>query len=59
MTPKALLLLSEFCYKTTDVNEVTTKRSNRDAVTELTIRKNNGQEETSGFRSQFDFSLSL
>ena len=32
MTPKFSLLLFEFCYQTTDMNEATAKRSNKDAA---------------------------
>lgn len=38
MTPKFSLLLSEFSYKTTDMNEVTVKRSNKDVAMLLARR---------------------
>lgn len=38
MTPKFFLLLFEACYKTTDMNEVTAKRSNKDVVMLLARR---------------------
>lgn len=38
MTPKFSLLLFESCYKTTDMNEVTAKRSNKDVAMLLARR---------------------
>jgi hypothetical protein len=37
-TPEFSLLLLGFCYKTTDINEMTAKRSNKDAMMQLTTR---------------------
>lgn len=42
MTPKFSLLLFEFSCKTTDMNEVTAKRSNKDAAMLLARRAKSG-----------------